>query len=279
MNTMKQLLYALTALCLCACEGEKALNIVEGNLPIMTSTLYMVGDATPAGWSIDAPTALTPSEDNSLVFGYEGELKAGEFKLCLVPGSWDVPFIRPDVAGAEIGTAPVVDAPFQMHAGDPDDKWRVSSPGIYRLAFNLRQWTMSAERLGDIPEQPEQPREPIAAEALYMVGDATPAGWNIDAPTAFAQKDSHIFIYEGPLTVGEFKCCTQTGSWDAPFIRPATAGEELTRAGFEAHEFAMHAGDPDDKWHVADEAVYRLTFDLAAWTVKAEYVKDIERTE
>ncbi|EJW99747.1 hypothetical protein EVA_12145, partial [gut metagenome] len=33
------------------CEGEKTLVIIEGNLPIKTSTLYMVGDATPNGWS------------------------------------------------------------------------------------------------------------------------------------------------------------------------------------------------------------------------------------
>ena len=32
------------------CDGEKDLKIIDGNLPIKTSTLFMVGDATPNGW-------------------------------------------------------------------------------------------------------------------------------------------------------------------------------------------------------------------------------------
>lgn len=39
-----------------ACEGEKDLIIIDGDLPIKTSTLYMIGDATPNGWSLDAAT-------------------------------------------------------------------------------------------------------------------------------------------------------------------------------------------------------------------------------
>lgn len=40
------------------CDGEKDLKIIDGNLPIKTSMLFMVGDATPNGWSIDDPTPL-----------------------------------------------------------------------------------------------------------------------------------------------------------------------------------------------------------------------------
>jgi hypothetical protein len=49
------------AMILISCDGEKDLVVIEGNLPIKTETLYMVGDATPTGWNIDAPTAFTPS--------------------------------------------------------------------------------------------------------------------------------------------------------------------------------------------------------------------------
>ena len=65
-------IFGLAALTLTAaltsCEGEKDLIIIEEDLPIKTSTLYMVGDSTPNGWSIDAPTALTPSEEDPLIF-------------------------------------------------------------------------------------------------------------------------------------------------------------------------------------------------------------------
>ena len=64
-----------------ACDDHKDLIIIEGNLPIKTTTLYMVGDATPNGWSIDAPTPFEASEEDPLVFSWEGSLNPGELKL------------------------------------------------------------------------------------------------------------------------------------------------------------------------------------------------------
>ena len=72
------ILPVLTGLILAAsatsCEDEKDLIIIEGNLPIKTSTLYMVGDATPSGWSIDTPTSFEATEEDPLVFLWEGSL-------------------------------------------------------------------------------------------------------------------------------------------------------------------------------------------------------------
>ena len=138
------------AAALTGCDGEKELNIIEGELPIKTSTLFMVGDATPNGWDIGNPTALTATADDALIFSWEGPLYAGEMKLCLTTGSWDAPFIRPVVNGTEITKTDISNAKFAMHAGDPDDKWRIADAGKYRLTFNLRQWTMSTEYLGEL---------------------------------------------------------------------------------------------------------------------------------
>ena len=55
----------------------------DPNAPIATETLYMIGDATPNGWSMDNATALTKDSANPYLFTYEGELKAGNLKLCL----------------------------------------------------------------------------------------------------------------------------------------------------------------------------------------------------
>ena len=60
------------------CDGEKDLKIIDGNLPIKTSTLFMVGDATPNGWSIDDPTPFTQKADDPMLFTWEGTLNAGE---------------------------------------------------------------------------------------------------------------------------------------------------------------------------------------------------------
>lgn len=133
----------LASLSFSSCDSEKDLIIIEGPLPIKTSTLFMVGDATPAGWDIGNPFALTPTEEDPLVFVYEGHLYLGEIKLCLTPGSWDAPFIRPLTDQSAIDSNNISDETFQMHSGDPDEKWRVTQEGNYKLIFNLRNWTLS----------------------------------------------------------------------------------------------------------------------------------------
>ena len=267
-------IFGLAALSLTAaltsCEGEKDLIIIEEDLPIKTSTLYMVGDATPNGWSIDSPTPLTPSEEDALIFTYEGKLSRGEMKVCLTPGSWDAPFIRPAEAGREVSKAGLPAETFVMHAGDPDLKWKIVDEGIYKLIFNLRNWTAEFQYVSDIPKEP---KTPIETEALYMVGDATPNGWNIDAPTQLTKESQYIFSFEGDLKKGEMKCCMTTGSWDAEFIRPTVDGVEINRDGVAESEFTKSTG-PDNKWRVTVAGKYKLTFDLQNWTIAAQLLEE-----
>lgn len=253
---------------LTACDGEKDLVIIDGNLPIKTSTLYLVGDATPNGWSIDAPTPLTPTEEDPLVFTWEGALNTGEMKLCMTTGSWDAAFIRPLHAGDEIGKSGITEQSFQMHAGDPDEKWNVVDAGRYNLRFDLRNWTYSASYLG---EQDAPVIEPIETDAVYIVGSASPKGWDIDNPIALEKKSAYIFVYEGELVSGELKACTSTGSWDVSFIRPASDGVKINKTGVADSNFIYTTG-PDNKWNVGEPSVYRLTFDLEHWTIAAESI-------
>lgn len=258
---------AVLALACTSCDEEKELVVIEGNLPIKASALYMVGDATPNGWSIDSPTPFTVNAADNLVFEWEGNLNSGEMKLCLTPGSWDAPFIRPVANGTEIGNAEIKDAPFQMHAGDPDEKWRVATSGKYHLTFNLRNWTMSSIYLG-AQELPKQ--EPLATEVLYIVGEATPNGWNIDDPTALTKVSEYVFTYEGRLKPGDFKAVAEKGSWDAKFVRPTSNGVKIGKDGVE-NENMLFCKDPDNKWTVTDDGIYLLTFDLKEFKLKAEF--------
>lgn len=258
-----------------SCEGEKDLIIIEGNLPIKTTTLYMVGDATPTGWSIDNPTPLAAEGEDPLVFEWEGSLNTGEIKLCLVPGSWDVGFIRPETNGTAISSTDITDATFAMHAGDPDDKWKVTEAGSYHLTFDLRNWTMSTRYLGSAPAPVI---EPIETETVYMVGDATPNGWNIDAPTELTKVSAYIFEYEGVLLAGELKCCLAPGSWDVDFIRPASEGVEINRDGVADPGFVF-TGSPDNKWKVSVGGTYKLTFDLEKWTIAAKFLAELPTQE
>lgn len=272
---LKSLIYTLTGLAMAtafsSCDDEKDLIIIDGNLPIKTSTLYMVGDATPNGWSIDAPTPLEASEEDPLIFEWEGNLNSGEMKLCLTTGSWDVPFIRPMSNGEEIGKTAIANAEFTMHAGDPDNKWRVADSGVYHLTFNLRDWTMNTSYLR---EQDAPEIEPIETETLYLVGDASPLNsWDIDNPTPVEKKSQYEFVYEGKLYAGDLKACLTLGDWDASFIRPATDGVKINENGIEDNSFLYSTG-PDNKWKVETPGIYRLTFNLKEWTLAVDYIGD-----
>ena len=148
-----------------------------------------------------------------------------------------------------------------MFTTGPDDKWQVTEAGQYRLTFDLEHWTIKAEPLSG--------KEALQAENVYIVGDATPNGWSIDAPTQLTKQSEHVFVYEGNLSKGELKACLQTGSWDVAFIRPAFANCKIDKNGVESPDFVFTAS-PDDKWRVEEEGRYRLTFDLKSWTLKAE---------
>ncbi len=266
---------SLLGICLLSCEGEKDLIIIEGNLPIKTSTLYMVGNSTPSGWNIDNPTPLSATEEDPLVFIWEGQLYEGELKLCLTTGSWDAGFIRPEINGTEISAEPIVDEKFDMHAGDPDNKWVITVSGIYSLKFDLRNWTMSSTYIKGADEPVV---EPLDAEAVYMIGDATPTGWGIDSPTILEKKSKYIYEYSGPLTVGELKCCLSTGNFNVPFIRPETDGTAISKSGVAKNSF-VYTSAPDNKWKVVDAGEYTLTFDLEKWTIAASYKGDINEGE
>ena len=45
--------------------------------------IYMVGDATPAGWTIGDATPMQTT-DNPYVFTWKGTLNAGELKLLVI---------------------------------------------------------------------------------------------------------------------------------------------------------------------------------------------------
>ena len=115
---------------LSSCEGEKDLVVYDGTIPLHCKELYLVGDAVPAQWSIEDPTPMYRSEQDDMVFIYEGQLREGEFKVCLAPANTfdGVDFIRPIVYGQEIGETPLENAKFQMHADNPDEKWLVVAP-------------------------------------------------------------------------------------------------------------------------------------------------------
>lgn len=249
-----------------SCDSEKELVIYDEDLPIITETLYMVGNAAPCGWTLTNPTPFTPTEEDPLVFTWEGTLGTGEIKLCLAPSdTWDISFIRPTVAGQEISKNNYTDEPFTMFML-PDDKWNVIDAGEYKLTFNLRHWTFSTEYLGG-PARPAV--VPIQADAVYLIGAATAVQWNIDEAIQIAKKSDYIFEYEGNLTEGEFRACTER-SWGT-HIRPVENHTAINENGVADDDF-VYVASPDMNWLVTKAGKYHITFDLEHWKINVKYL-------
>ena len=126
-----------TFLCALAClASAKAYDVV-----------YIVGDSSPAGWSIAdadlAKTTMTQVSEN--VFEWTGILTqtTGEgFKL-LTSKSWN-PAMHPSTAGLvlnEVGSD-VVALPYN---GDPDTKWKISETAEYTLRVTFRETDVLVE--------------------------------------------------------------------------------------------------------------------------------------
>ena len=168
--------YALLALAaptaLQSCNDDKDIVVIEGELPLKLNHLYMVGDATPAGWNIGAPTEMTLSPNDKFIFTYEGKLKVGEMKLPLTKGDWGGTFIFAPESGTEINENGVAKDGIEVRKENGNDaKWKVTKAGMYKVLINLRNYKIQVTYNG--PE----PVTPIVSTKLGMIGSAAPCGW------------------------------------------------------------------------------------------------------
>lgn len=105
--------------------------------PILRPTLWMVGDATPGGWSIDNAFPMSANAETPLQFVAEVNLNAGEFKFAInnQTGFGQTFYVR-DAENAE-----------KMIFGGDDNKWNISEAGRYRVSVDLAALSISIEAL------------------------------------------------------------------------------------------------------------------------------------
>ena len=221
-------------------------------IPPPFNQLWLVGDATPAGWNIDSPTPMLEDATDPYIFTYTGNLSAGEFKIPTATGNWGVQFYRP------VTNHPALSDPHvQLSAGDPDNKWQITKASKYKITLNLHTLTISIIDLNDTTPPPYS--------KLWIVGDATPAGWNINAPTPMVQDstDPFVFTYTGPLTAGEFKIPVGTGDWGVKFYRPVVNHPDLS----DTQVVLLDSNSGDFKWLITDPGNYKITLNLRNLTI------------
>ena len=118
--------------------------------------LYLVGEATPNGWSLDNATPMTKSADSPYIFTWSGTLKAGEMKIsCDKQSDWNGDWFMADKSNkaptGEVETALFVaksDAELSSmypdaDLGSLDNKWNIQEAGSYRITIDQLKETIS----------------------------------------------------------------------------------------------------------------------------------------
>lgn len=214
----------------------------------VTQQLFIVGDAAPNGWSISSATELKASTTQRGVFIYQGVLNPGNFKFSVSQeGCWCQDFYTKDATD----DYKIV----YNEAGSGEDlQWRVETEDNYKVTLDLLNKTIGIETY--VPVDPDEPAFPN----LWIIGDATESGYNIDSPVAFKQnKNKPIeFIYEGALNPGNFKIFAgPLGDWCAEWYRPSMDNQELINGSVEQNSGC----DIDNKWIIteATKGRYKIT--------------------
>ena len=160
------------------------------------SNLYIVGDATPGGWANPVPT---PSQQftriDAVSFGLIINLTAGKSYLFLpVNGDWSHKF-----GGATDGTAAGGGTLLADGAVPGSNTPAPATTGTYQIIVNFQTGTYTVTPYTGVL--------PVPAN-LYIVGDATPGGWNNPVPTP-SQQFTRVNLTEFQLTVN----LSSTGSY------------------------------------------------------------------
>ena len=212
----------------------------------LTTSLYIVGDATPNGWDIGNASEMTQSASNPMEFVYSGELNSGNFKFAVNREScWCQNFYTKDSADANKMV-------FNEGGSGEDIQWTVETAGMYKVTVNVLTLSIKIET-ADVPRFTQ----------LWIVGDATPSGWNIDTPQPFTVTENpFVFTYEAVLTPGNFKILAgATGDWCGEWYRPLVDNQVLTET-----TVAQNSGcDNDKRWLVTAETAgrYKITLNTS----------------
>ncbi|WBL21289.1 SusF/SusE family outer membrane protein [Zunongwangia sp. HRR-M8] len=180
--------------------------------------LYLVGDATAAGWSNDNNnTPLFRDAENDDIYYFEGRFAGGAdvegFKLLENLGQWQ----------PQWGISEELVTSSEVLGGDPN-AFKVNEDTYYSLIVNVSDGTYSMETLAtnDAPSY----------TSIGIIGDATPGGWDADTDMTQSEFNPHIwYIKDFVLNDGEFKF-RANDSWDVSWgIASAAISGETNLGG------------------------------------------------
>ncbi|WP_026166372.1 SusF/SusE family outer membrane protein [Bacteroides propionicifaciens] len=213
--------------------------------------LWLVGN--PTGWSFK-PMNLDASDP--FIFHFNADLSAGgEFKIgTKADFSDDVVFLRPAVDKTPAGTNLDV-VKWSKNENAEDHKWDIVG-GIYKIKIDTREM-----KIDIVPFVP--------FTMIYLVGDATPNGWDIGnaTPLTAVGGNANKFTWKGTLNAGDFKfTCDKQSDWNGAWFI-ASMPDAATDGTEQQMIFSAKGAGVDYKWKVTTAGTYTIELDQLQETI------------
>lgn len=217
---------------------------------IEINQLFILGEATETGWSLDNMDAFVGDKN---IWSWEGVLYANkDFRFPLQKTDFWPCLVKSTESDTCVALA---------SSEDENNPFRVDQDGIYSITISSTSLAIIIELIS--PVLPEQ--DPITE--LYMLGDACDTGWSLDAMTAFENKGNGIFEWEGHLNAaGEFRFPLQKQSnvWWPCLVMGATEGTLAIG----------HGDDEKNQIPIDKDGIWHIKVDVNAMTYEMTLVKE-----
>ena len=149
-----------------------------------------------------------------------------------------------------------------------ENKWNIT-PGFYHVTLYIKEGKEKADIVAAEPY-----------ETLYLIGDATSAGWGVGGklknPLPMTKVSTYVQEWEGPLNKGELKfTCEGQEDWMGAWYLASTGGKVpsgeaepvifLDKNNKQTGQMGLR--EFDQKWVISEAGNYKITLDQLNETV------------
>ncbi|MGM9842266.1 MAG: SusF/SusE family outer membrane protein [Candidatus Limisoma sp.] len=213
--------------------------------------LLIVGDGVWGGWTIDNSIFMLKATDAPDVFKATVNLKANSDFKFLTETWWGALEYRAGDTGVTL-TEGVATPLVTSDENSNDNKFQVSETANYDIVCDLAAKTI-------VVTKADYQDNPLNHTALWLVGSATPGGWNLGDGTMLTPKTDNPTVFSGmvELVEGEMKIAvnSQTGYEQTFYQRDTT------------NDAKMVFGGDDNKWNITQAGKYTVTVDVVNMSI------------
>ena len=213
--------------------------------------LLIVGDGVWGGWAIDNSIVMMKDETNPDLFTATVQLKANSDFKFLTATDWGNLEYRAGDATVTLSEG-VAAALVSSEENSNDNKFQVAETANYDIEANLAAKTLTVKKAA------YQETE-IKHTALWLIGSATPGGWNLGDGVKISPRADNPMVLEGSaqLNEGEMQIAvnTYTGYGQTFYQRDVT------------DDTKMVFGGDDNKWNITKAAKYIIVADTKNLTI------------